>query len=79
MEYTDHFDSMLTLKNCPFCGGEPILEESARIELRSFGYCNVKGYSIRCQDEHCIGSQREKYWTTEEMAAKAWNRRVGDQ
>ena len=69
---------IITLKQCPFCGGDAMIEESVRFESRQAGFCQVKAFSVLCQDEDCIGSQSEKYFHTEENAVKAWNCRAGD-
>lgn len=52
----------LTLRNCPFCGGEAYMEQGAGL------------YYAICK--HCFGSGA--IVKTEKKAAEAWNRRVSD-
>ena len=56
---------MFELKRCPFCGGEAKIDNT-----------DLLGVEVRCTVCPCdVG----RYWfVTEEKAAAAWNRRVGD-
>lgn len=63
-----------SLKSCPFCGGEAVMEKSLR-------YINNPeeswiAYSALCSDENCIGHQSQKFYLLEESARKAWNKRA---
>lgn len=56
------------LKRCPFCGGEPCIQEH-----RFMGFTNT--YGVVCLD--CCAETRQ-FYDTEEEAIAAWNRRVND-
>ena len=59
---------MRTLKPCPFCGGEAVLEDLGRYETNG-------RYFVRCSK--CEIAQ-ENLWATKQTAVKRWNRRVNN-
>lgn len=56
-------DEKNTLKPCPFCGGEAIVESYYR------------DYAVSCRK--CEAATR-RYYPTREEAERAWNRRAND-
>ncbi len=58
-------DKKIKMKPCPFCGGEPFVEDSARNEQIVVIQCQV------CFGEGPIGD-------TEAEAIIEWNTRIGD-
>ena len=65
-----------TLKPCPFCGSEAVMEKSIRYVVAPDD--QWIGYSTLCSDESCIAHQRQKFYLLEESARKAWNKRATD-
>ena len=66
------------LKPCPFCGGKVEIKQDTRYP-RSGKYKDeaVKAYEVICPNYDCIIYNADnKYFLTEEEAAKAWNSRV---
>ena len=55
-----------TLKPCPFCGGEAI------VETEKIGKEQLL-YAVGCSDRECVSQGR--YYTTVESAINAWNTR----
>ena len=64
---------MEPLKNCPFCGGKAFICEEK--ELAYEGQKEQQTYLVYCTN--CRATLL-KWWTTEEEAIKAWNRRTND-
>lgn len=63
--------AQLELKPCPFCGGKAIIMQD-----------NEGFFWIGCNDEYmCIGNINHgaMIFTTEQTAAKAWNRRANNE
>lgn len=64
---------MTELKPCPFCGGEA---EMGFIFMYLHGNeWKPEEFVPRCKNRHCMGRLDRKFYS-EEMAIKAWNRRV---
>ena len=66
------------LKPCPFCGGKVEIKQDTRYP-RSGKYKDeaVKAYEVICPNYDCIIYNADnKYFLTEEEAAKAWNSRA---
>ena len=62
--------SKIELKNCPFCGGEPLLREKYAV-----GVANKKNYKYECH--HCKATFANWYRSIT-GAAEAWNRRANE-
>lgn len=61
----------MEFKRCPFCGSEVRLE-IAKVAVDDYGE-PLYGYYVECSD-CCVCF--EGYFTTEEEAVSAWNRRA---
>ena len=64
---------MTELKRCPFCGGKVVeisIHNFWSDETKDF---NEKTYGVKC---YKCGSQSNQFYSSEEEAAEAWNRRV---
>lgn len=62
----------MTLKPCPFCGGE------ASVEYEVFAGTTVRGYRVRCGNDSCNEDVECSTYAfgTEAEAMAAWNRRA---
>lgn len=58
----------IKLKPCPFCGGEPVLQEHVFHGYRST-------FGVVCLDCCC---ETRQFYDTQKEAADAWNRRTKD-
>ena len=66
---------MSELKPCPFCGGKATIRVVTPVHdtnYKAFGY---GGYFVMCND--CLTSSNN--YSTEQVAADHWNRRVLDE
>lgn len=63
----------MTLKPCPFCGGE------ASVEYDASAGTAARGYRVRCGSGSCNGEVEcgTHAFGTEAEAMAAWNRRAG--
>lgn len=62
--------SEINLLPCPFCGGKAHIRCIMVFERPWFP---------ECENERCIAGDTGVSFSTEEEAAEAWNKRVGDQ
>ena len=63
------------LKPCPFCGGEPILDEDSVAFTNKPKSC----FQILCINRQCGVHLKTKWRETKQEAIEAWNRRVNDE
>ena len=61
------------LKKCPFCGSDGIMFEDVRYPNSPLEGWLV--YGALCSNSDCIMHQTQKFYSHEELARKAWNKR----
>ena len=70
--------SNIELKPCPFCGKDPMISRSIRYpRYGRYAGKSVEAYSVVCDNYDClIYWADDKYFYSEKLAARAWNRRA---